>query len=85
MYNEPCMKLVTLSVPKMRDKPAATKNSNMPLIKPPVVCVMMQDVLVTQENSASKSKIYPLDNYEQNVELGLTLESETFVEQVDQT
>jgi len=83
MYNEPCMKLVTFNVPKMRDKPAATKNNNMPLIRPPVVCVMIQDVLVTQENSASKSKICPLDNYKENIELRLTLKSETFVVRIN--
>ena len=83
MYNEPCMKLVTFSVPKMRDKPAATKNNSMPLIRPPVVCVMIQDVLVTQENSASKSKIYPLDNYKENIELRLTLKSETIVVRIN--
>jgi hypothetical protein len=30
------MKLITFSVPKMSDSPAATRNSSMPLMRPPV-------------------------------------------------
>ena len=59
MYREPCMKLVTLSVPKMSDRPAATRNSSMPLMRPPVVCVTTQDADEMHARSAWKSKICP--------------------------
>lgn len=53
------MKFVTLRVPKISDSPAATRNSSMPLIRPPVACVMTQDAEPKHDRSACKSKIYP--------------------------
>lgn len=52
------MKLTTLSVPKISDNPAATRNKSMPLISPPVVCVTRQDADDTHASSACRSKIY---------------------------
>ena len=50
------MKLVTLSVPKISDSPAATRNSSMPLMSPPVVCVTTHDADDRQLRSAWRSK-----------------------------
>src|SRR5512145_1101309 len=58
MYSEPCMKLTTLSVPKMSDSPAATRNSSMPLIRPPVPCVTTHEADAKQFSNAWKSNDY---------------------------
>jgi len=52
------MKLTTLSVPKISDNPAATRNSSMPLISPPVVCVTTQDADDRHASIACRSKVY---------------------------
>src|SRR3954465_681109 len=52
------MKFTTFSVPKISDKPAATRNSNMPLISPPVVCVTRQEADAKHPSNACRSKVY---------------------------
>src|SRR5690349_20123456 len=42
MYNEPWVKLTTFSTPKISVSPAATRNSSMPMIRPPVAGVTRQ-------------------------------------------
>src|SRR6187455_2607506 len=58
MYREPCMKLITLRVPKISDSPAATKKSSMPLISPPVVWVTRQEADAKHASIACKSMIF---------------------------
>src|SRR5699024_4263590 len=48
---------MTPSTPKMRERPAATRNSNDPTISPVLVWVTTQDRSVAHESSASKSTI----------------------------
>src|SRR3954463_14392185 len=58
------MKLMTFSVPKISDKPAATRNSSMPLINPPVVCVTTQEAEAKHASIACKSKGTPGRGFE---------------------
>ena len=46
------MKFVTFRVPKISESPAATRKSSMPLIRPPVVCVITQEAEEKQSRSA---------------------------------
>src|SRR4051794_38085124 len=52
------MKLMTFSVPKISDSPAATRNSSIPLISPPVVWVTRQEADVKHASIACRSKVY---------------------------
>src|SRR6185503_1465192 len=52
------MKLTTFSVPKISDRPAATRNSSMPLMSPPVVCVTRQEADAKHASIACRSNIY---------------------------
>src|SRR5271170_1182286 len=46
---------MTLRTPKISVSPAATKNNNMPMIKPPVACVTMQAEVDRHIASVAKS------------------------------